>query len=111
MRLLQNTGLAAIALGLALAPAVLPARARAADPESVGGKVFSIGGRGTYVDPRDADQAKWYGGVQARLRIVPAIAIEGSVDYRRNLFGAGTTIARSYPVQLSLLAYLTPNHR
>ncbi len=68
---------------------------------------LSLGLRGAYHRPLDASEGNYFGGVQARLHLSPAIGIEGSVDYRRNKF-ADTTV-HTYPLQASLLLYLIPN--
>jgi opacity protein-like surface antigen len=75
---------------------------------SVGGHSFAIGPRATYVKPKDADKGSWYGGVQARFGLGKPLAIEGSVDYRKNSYPGNVDII-SYPVQASLLAYLAPD--
>ena len=72
-----------------------------------GSKVFSIGPRATYSTPKDADEGQWSAGAQARLHLSPALALEGSIDYRSNKFLKFTTV-KTYPVQASLLAYLMP---
>lgn len=77
---------------------------------SIGSKLFSIGPGVTYSRPNDADNGKWFGGVQARLHLSPSLAIEGSIAYRLHDFGYHTTI-RTYPVQLSLLGYIMPGER
>lgn len=64
--------------------------------------LFSIGGRATYFDPKDGD-GQWYGGAQVRVHPIRYLAVEGSVDYRRNDFG--DTRVHSYPVQGSLMIY------
>ena len=63
---------------------------------------FSIGGRGTYFDPKEGD-GQWFGGAQVRIHPIKFLAVEGSVDYRRNDFG--DTRVHSYPVQGSLMIY------
>lgn len=75
--------------------------------EEVGGHAFSIGPRATFVKPKDADEGKWYGGVQARFGLGNAVGLEGSIDYRKNDY-AGDTEVIVYPVQASLLVYLAP---
>lgn len=70
---------------------------------------ISIGPRAMWFDPLDAN-ARWFGGAQARLYLSTIFAIEGSVDYRRNEFGPNTR-TDTYPVQVSLLAYLLPGKR
>lgn len=69
---------------------------------------LSLGGRGTYFKPKDA-QGSWSGGAQLRLHFTPVIAIEGSADYRQTKFGGVETDI--YPVQASLLIYLLPGMR
>lgn len=64
--------------------------------------LFSIGGRGTYFDPNEGD-GQWYGGAQVRVHPIRFLAVEGSVDYRKNDFG--DTRVHSYPVQGSLMIY------
>src|SRR5207248_3085604 len=64
-----------------------------------GGKNFSFGPRATWFKPQDGD-AVWSGGAQ--LRWWPhVLGVEGSIDYRREKFGA--TRVDLYPVQASLL--------
>jgi opacity protein-like surface antigen len=53
--------------------------------------------------PQTAVPSIW-GGVQARLQLPLFFGVEGSVDYRREAFGA--TTAHEWPVQLSGLVYL-----
>ncbi|HMS82770.1 MAG TPA: outer membrane beta-barrel protein [Nitrospira sp.] len=64
--------------------------------------LFSIGGRATYFDPKEGDD-RWFGGAQVRVHPIRYLAVEGSVDYRRNDFG--DTRVHSYPVQGSLMIY------
>ncbi|MCX5789701.1 MAG: outer membrane beta-barrel protein [Elusimicrobia bacterium] len=67
----------------------------------------TIGGRAAYYRPKDADHGTLNGGAQVRLHITSVIAVEGSTDYRQNKFG-GTTVD-IFPVQASLMLYLSPN--
>ncbi|MBS0152367.1 MAG: outer membrane beta-barrel protein [Nitrospira sp.] len=64
--------------------------------------LFSIGGRATYFNPKEGDD-RWFGGAQVRVHPIRYLAVEGSVDYRRNDFGS--TKVHSYPVQGSLMIY------
>lgn len=78
----------------------------AACPTAYGeGGPLSIGGRAVDFVPRDGSAA-WMGGVQARLQLPLFFAVEGSVDYRREAFGA--TTAHEWPVQVSGLLYVLP---
>jgi opacity protein-like surface antigen len=74
----------------------------------LGDKVFSIGPRVTYFESKDADDGSFSGGVQARLRFTPVLGVEGSVDYRKDDYSDGVSI-KTYPVQVSLLAYFMPD--
>jgi opacity protein-like surface antigen len=64
---------------------------------------LSLGARGVDYVPTDGS-AEYLGGVQARLRLPLFFGVEGSVDYRRETFGA--TTSHEWPVQLSGLLYL-----
>ena len=70
-------------------------------------KKFSVGPRATYYSPQDADEGQWSPGVQARLHLSPDLGLEASIDYLKNDFGGLTTI-KTFPMQASLLAYITP---
>ncbi len=94
---------------LALA-AALGASASTDDGVVVGSRPgVSIGGRGVYTKPKDADKGAWSGGAQVRLHITPIWAVEGSVDVRQQRFGS--TVVDIIPVQASLLAYLLAGQR
>jgi opacity protein-like surface antigen len=74
----------------------------------IGEKPFSFGPRATYSTPKEADSGQWYAGAQGRLHMSSGLAVEGSIDYRRNNYGRLTSI-KTYPVQVSLLAYIIPD--
>jgi opacity protein-like surface antigen len=67
---------------------------------------ITLGGRAAYYRPKDADHGTLNGGAQVRLHILSMLAVEGSADYRQNKYG-GTTVD-VFPVQASLMLYLTP---
>ena len=97
-----------VVLGLTLAVGSMaaPTGAQAADDkglfEQIDIGLLSIGGRATYVDPKDGS-SRWFGGGQVRLHPSRYFAFEGSVDYRRN--DIGDTRVHSYPVMVSALIY------
>jgi len=64
---------------------------------------FSIGGRAVDFVPADGSP-EWMGGAQARLRLPLFFGVEGSVDYRRETFGADT--AHEWPMMVTGLLYL-----
>jgi opacity protein-like surface antigen len=95
--------------GLAVAAAMLivwPLMA-SADGPSIGDTDFSIGPRASYFKPKDAVKGTWYAGAQARFHATPVLGLEGSIDYRKNQYAGDVTI-KGYPVQATLLVYLTP---
>jgi opacity protein-like surface antigen len=70
-------------------------------------KKFSVGPRATYWMAKDTDEGKWSPGLQGRVRLSPDLGLAGSIDYLKHDFGYGTTV-KTYPIQGSLQAYLTP---
>ncbi len=70
---------------------------------------FGIGPRAGFYDARDGDEGTFTGGLQARMRVLPFLAIEGSVDYHQADFGNGTMEVRTYPLMVSGLLYFFPN--
>jgi opacity protein-like surface antigen len=69
---------------------------------------FGLGFRGGWYKSNDADDGKLYGGFQARWRIFPALAIEGSIDYRTEESFPNNRKITNYPVLVSALFYLIP---
>ena len=78
-----------------------------AESSGVGNQVFSLGPRTIYSMPSDADQGQWSAGVQARIHMSLSLALEASMDARSNNFNKLTTI-KTWPFQVSLLAYIFP---
>lgn len=70
---------------------------------------FGLGPRGGFYDARDGDEGTFTGGLQARMRVLPFLGIEGSVDYHQSEFANGTMEVRTYPVMVSGLLYFFPN--
>jgi opacity protein-like surface antigen len=69
---------------------------------------FSLGPRAGYLRARDADRGTWFGGVQARLRLSPAFALEGSIEFHQDEFADGSVEVTQYPVQATALLYPFP---
>jgi opacity protein-like surface antigen len=101
-----NTSLLAAVIFLSL-PLFAFSETPAAKTSDVKTKLYSIGLRTTYYTPKDADQTQWYPGAQARLHLRSGLGLEASIDYHRNDYG-NTTSIKTFPVQLSLLAYRVP---
>lgn len=69
---------------------------------------FGFGPRAAYYKGADAEKGVWTGGLQARLRLLPMLGAEGSVDYREDDYAGGAVEVRSYPVMVSALLYIWP---
>jgi opacity protein-like surface antigen len=96
--------------GLVLAASVLtPTLAFPAEAASEIAEGVSLGGRAMYFRPKDASEGTMSGGAQLRMHLSHMLALEGSIDYRRETFGS--TVVDVYPVQASLLVYLMPSSR
>jgi len=105
----RSVGVHAIRVFAILAAVALAPRAASADGDDIHAsqKGVTFGGRAAYYHPKGADHGTLNGGAQLRLHIIPVLAVEGSADYRQNKFG-GTTVD-VFPVQASLMLYLTPD--
>jgi len=100
----------ALAMFVLLAAVAAPTQVFADDSDTPGiTSGMSLGGRAMYYRPKDADSGNLSGGAQLRLHFTPVLAIEGSVDYRKEALGP--TTVDIYPVQASVLVYLTPSYR
>lgn len=67
-----------------------------------------FGGHFAWWEPKDADEASLFYGIQTRLRISDTFAIEGSLDYYSENIGSNVEMT-IYPLQASLLIYLIPS--
>lgn len=83
---------------------------QAADPDDAdddrrrsGRTGFSIGPMGGYLKARDADRGTWFAGIQARLRFLEVLAVEGSIGVHQNEYSDGDVVVTQYPVQVSAL--------
>lgn len=76
--------------------------------QAEGAGSFGLGFRGGWYKAQDANDGKVYGGLQARLKLFPALAIEGLVDYHPEQSFPGNRKVTSYPVLVSALFYLIP---
>lgn len=61
-----------------------------------------------YLKTKDADEGKFMGGAALRLRLTPALGIEGSINYRQEKFNDGILTVRSWPVMVTGLVYPLP---
>ena len=70
---------------------------------------FGLGVRGGWYESNDAEEGKLYGGIQSRWKLLPALAIEGAVDYRSEESYPNNRKVTSYPVLVSALFYPIPD--
>lgn len=75
-----------------------------AEPVSRASK-FWLGARAGYLSHRDAEEASWFGGVQARLFLNDWLALEGSVTFHQSEFLDDAVKVTQYPVQATVLLY------
>jgi hypothetical protein len=61
-----------------------------------------------YHKAKDADDGKFMGGVAFRAKLLPALGVEGSINYRREKFNDGALTVRSWPVMATALIYPLP---
>jgi opacity protein-like surface antigen len=68
--------------------------------------MWTLGPRIGYADAKDADNGTWMVGIQSRLHIFSWLAVEGSVDYRKDEFENGDIESVSIPIQFSGIVFL-----
>jgi outer membrane protein W len=56
----------------------------------------------------DAEESKIMGGVALRLKLSPALGIEGSIHYRQEKYAGEMLTVRSWPVMVTGLIYPLP---
>jgi opacity protein-like surface antigen len=69
---------------------------------------FSFGPQLGYYKAGDADQGSFMGGVAWRLKLMPALGVEASINYRQEKYGDGALTVRSWPVMVTGLIYPLP---
>jgi opacity protein-like surface antigen len=57
---------------------------------------------------KDADEGKLMGGLALRMKLTPALGVEGSINYRQEKFNDETLTVRSWPVMVTGLFYPVP---
>lgn len=82
---------------------ILAVAATAASAQGV-----SIGPQLGYQKSRDADDGKIMGGGAVRLRLTPALGVEGSIGYREEDYANGAIHVRNWPVMATGLIYPLP---
>ena len=80
--------------------ALLAARMNAAD--------ISLGPQVGYYKAGDADEGAYMGGVACRLKLIPVLGAEASINYRQEQYANGTVTVSSWPVMVTGLIYPIP---
>src|SRR5579883_1629306 len=75
------------------------------NPDARSHSGFSIGAHASYYRNNKIIDNDWYPGVDLRLHFGPALALEGSTDYKR------AHSINYFPTEANLLIYLTPQYR
>jgi hypothetical protein len=74
----------------------------------VSAQSIKLGPQAGYQKAKDADAGKLMGGAALRLKLTPALGIEGSINYRQEKFNNGALTVRSWPVMVTGLLYPLP---
>jgi opacity protein-like surface antigen len=68
----------------------------------------SLGPQVGYYKARDADKGSLMGGVAWRLKVMPILGVEASINYRQEKYGNDALTVRSWPVMVTGLIYPLP---
>jgi len=74
----------------------------------VNAQSISLGPQVGYYKVQDADKGSYMGGVAVRLKLIPVIGAEGSINYRQEKYADGAVTVRSWPVMVTGLVYPLP---
>jgi opacity protein-like surface antigen len=74
----------------------------------VNAQSFSFGPQLGYYKAQDADQGSLMGGVAWRLKLMPALGAEASINYRQEKYADGALTVRSWPIMVTGLFYPIP---
>jgi opacity protein-like surface antigen len=74
----------------------------------VNAQSIGLGPQVGYYKVRDADQGNVMGGLALRVKLLPAIGVEGSINYRQEKYADGEVTVRSWPVMVTGLIYPLP---
>jgi len=69
---------------------------------------FSFGPQLGYYKAQDADKGSLMGGVAWRLKLMPALGAEASINYRQEKYADGALTVRSWPIMVTGLIYPIP---
>lgn len=74
----------------------------------VNAQSISLGPQVGYYKVQDADQGNFTGGVALRLKLVPFLGVEASINYRQEKYADDVLTVRSWPVMVTGLIYPLP---
>jgi opacity protein-like surface antigen len=69
---------------------------------------IGIGPQLGYYRAQDADEGNFMGGLALRLRMLPLIGVEASINYRQERYADDAVTVRSWPVMVTGLVYPLP---
>jgi len=69
---------------------------------------ISIGPQAGYYKAQDADKGSYMGGLACRLKLLPVLGAEASINYRQEEYAHGALTVRSWPVMVTGLIYPLP---
>jgi opacity protein-like surface antigen len=74
----------------------------------VNAQSISLGPQVGYYRVRDADKGNFMGGVACRLKLIPVLGVEASINYRQEKYANDALTVRSWPVMVTGLIYPLP---
>jgi opacity protein-like surface antigen len=74
----------------------------------VNAQSIGLGPQVGYYKARDADKGSYMGGVAWRLKLMPVLGVEASINYRQEKYGNDALTVRSWPVMVTGLIYPLP---
>ncbi|MDD5672717.1 MAG: outer membrane beta-barrel protein [Chitinivibrionales bacterium] len=74
----------------------------------VNAQSLNIGPQIGYYKAQDADNGSVMGGIAARLKFLPLLGTEASVNYRQEKFGHGAVTVSDWPIMVTGLIYPLP---
>ena len=69
---------------------------------------LSVGPQVGYYKAQDADKGSFMGGVAWRIKLMPALGLEASINYRQETYADKALTVRNWPVMVTGLIYPIP---
>lgn len=74
----------------------------------VNAQSIGIGPQAGYYKAQGADQGNFMGGAALRLKLIPVLGVEASINYRQEKYAGDLLTVRSWPVMVTGLIYPLP---